>query len=408
MSQYQSDFLNTIVARGQFHQCSDIERLDEALKPGFMGYIGYDLTAPSLHVGNLAQIMLQRRLQQAGGRPIVLLGGGTTRIGDPSGRDETRQLLSDATIAANRASIMSVFDKFLHFGDGPSDAVMVDNSDWLLDLNLVDFLRDVGRHFSVNRMLTMDSVRMRLEREQPLTFIEFNYMVLMAYDFVMLNRDRGCRLQMGGSDQWGNIIMGVELNRRMDGAETFALTQPLITTATGDKMGKTASGAVWLNADMTNPYDYWQFWRNTHDADVGRMLRIFTDLPLDEIERLETLGGAEINHAKKVLADAATALCHGEAAAGEASETARKTFEEGSAGDALPTLEVTGEISLVDALVGLGLVPSKAEARRRIASGAARIDGVKMLDEAAVVRMEAGSVKISASGKSHGVLLPGG
>ena len=408
MTQYQSDFLNTIVARGQFHQCSDIERLDEALQPGFMGYIGYDLTAPSLHVGNLAQIMLQRRLQQAGGRPIVLLGGGTTRIGDPSGRDETRQLLSDATIAANRASIMSVFDKFLHFGDGPSDAVMVDNSDWLLDLNLVDFLRDVGRHFSVNRMLTMDSVRMRLEREQPLTFIEFNYMVLMAYDFVMLNRDRGCRLQMGGSDQWGNIIMGVELNRRMDGAETFALTQPLITTATGDKMGKTASGAVWLNADMTNPYDYWQFWRNTHDADVGRMLRIFTDLPLDEIERLETLGGAEINHAKKVLADAATALCHGEAAAGEASETARKTFEEGSAGDALPTLEVTGEISLVDALVGLGLVPSKAEARRRIASGAARIDGVKMLDEAAVVRMEAGSVKISASGKSHGVLLPGG
>ena len=405
MTQYRSDFLNTIVARGQFHQCSDIERLDEALQPGFMGYIGYDLTATSLHVGNLAQIMLQRRLQQAGGRPIVLLGGGTTRIGDPSGRDETRQLLSEAAIAANRASIMGVFDKFLHFGDGPSDAVMVDNSDWLLDLNLVDFLRDVGRHFSVNRMLTMDSVRMRLEREQPLTFIEFNYMVLMAYDFVMLNRDRGCRLQMGGSDQWGNIIMGVELNRRMDGAETFALTQPLITTATGDKMGKTASGAVWLNADMTNPYDYWQFWRNTHDADVGRMLRIFTDLPLDEIERLEKLGGAEINHAKKVLADAATALCHGEAAAGEASETARKTFEEGSAGDALPTLRVAGPILLIDALVELQLVPSKAEARRRIGAGAAKINGVKVTDEKAVVPMEAKSVKISASNKSHGVLI---
>jgi tyrosyl-tRNA synthetase len=292
------------------------------------------------------------------------------------------------------------------FGDGLSDAVMVDNSDWLLGLDLIEFLRDVGRHFSVNRMLTMDSVRMRLEREQPLTFIEFNYMVLMAYDFVMLNRDRGCRLQMGGSDQWGNIIMGVELNRRMDGAETFALTQPLITTATGDKMGKTAQGAVWLNADMTNPYDYWQFWRNTHDADVGRMLRVFTDLPLAEIERLEKLGGAEVNEAKKVLADAATALCHGDAASREAAETARKTFEEGSAGEALPTLQVAGEISLVDALVGLGLVPSKAEARRRIASGAARIDGVKMLDETAVVRMVAAPVKISASGKSHGVLLP--
>src|SRR4051812_41967927 len=408
MSQYRSDFLNTIVARGQFHQCSDIEGLDEALKPGFMGYIGYDLTARSLHVGNLAQIMIQRRLQQAGGKPIVLLGGGTTRIGDPSGRDETRQLLSPEAIEANRASIMGVFDKFLTFGDGPSDAVMVDNSDWLLDLNLVDFLRDVGRHFSVNRMLTMDSVRMRLEREQPLTFIEFNYMVFMAYDFVMLNRDRGCRLQMGGSDQWGNIIMGVELNRRMDGAETFALTQPLITTAAGEKMGKTAKGAVWLNADMTSPYDYWQFWRNTHDADVGRMLRIFTDLPLDEIERLEGLGGAEINHAKKLLADAATALCHGEAAAREAAETARRTFEEGRAGKALPTLEVAGDIGLIDALVGLGLVPSKAEARRRIAAGAARIDGAKVTDEMAVVRVGAGPVRISASGKSHGVLIRAG
>jgi len=402
MSQYQSEFLNTIVARGQFHQASDIAALDAALKPGFMGYIGYDLTAPSLHVGNLAQIMIQRRLQQAGGKPVVLLGGGTTRIGDPSGRDESRQLLSAEMIAANRASIMGVFDKFLSFGEGTSDAVMVDNSDWLLDLNLVEFLRDVGRHFSVNRMLTMDSVRLRLEREQPLTFIEFNYMVLMAYDFVMLNRERGCRLQMGGSDQWGNIIMGVELNRRMDGAETFALTQPLITTATGDKMGKTAKGAVWLNADMTSPYDYWQFWRNTHDADVGKMLRIFTDLPLDEIERLERLGGAEINEAKKRLADEATRLCHGEAAAREASETARKTFEEGAAGEALPTLKVAGEIGLVDALVGLGLVASKNEARRLIAQGGARVDG-EAAGEDVTIKV-GGDVRISAGKKKHGLL----
>ena len=404
MSQYQSEFLNTIVARGQFHQASDIAALDAALKPGFMGYIGYDLTAPSLHVGNLAQIMLQRRLQQAGGKPVVLLGSGTTRIGDPSGRDESRQLLSPEAIEANRASIKGVFDKFLRFGDGPSDAIMVDNSDWLLGLNLVEFLRDVGRHFSVNRMLTMDSVRLRLEREQPLTFIEFNYMVLMAYDFVMLNRARGCRLQMGGSDQWGNIIMGVELNRRMDGAETFALTQPLIATATGDKMGKTAKGAVWLNADMTSPYDYWQFWRNTHDADVGKMLRIFTDLPLDEIERLGKLGGAEINEAKKVLADAATALCHGEAAAREASETARRTFEEGAAGEALPTLRVEGEIGLVDALVGLGLVASKNEARRLIAQAGARVDGEAASED--VVIEVTGDVRISAGKKKHGLLTP--
>ena len=404
MSQYQSDFLNTIAARGQFHQCSDMAALDAALKPGFMGYIGYDLTAPSLHVGNLAQIMMQRRLQQAGGRPIVLLGGGTTRIGDPSGRDESRQLLSEETIAANRASIKGVFDKFLTFGDGPSDAILVDNSDWLLDLNLVEFLRDVGRHFSVNRMLTMDSVRLRLDREQPLTFIEFNYMVLMAYDFVMLHRDYGCALQMGGSDQWGNIIMGVELGRRMDGAELFALTQPLITTSDGGKMGKTAQGAVWLNADMTSPYDYWQFWRNTHDADVGRMLRVFTDLPLDEIERLERLGGAEINEAKKRLADEATALCHGEAAANEASETARRTFEEGAAGEALPTLKVSGEIGLVDALVGLGLAASKKEARRLIEQGGARVDGEPAGED--VVIKVTGDVRISAGKKKHGLLTP--
>ena len=404
MSQYQSEFLNTIVARGQFHQASDMAALDAALKPGFMGYIGYDLTAPSLHVGNLAQIMLQRRLQQAGGKPIVLLGSGTTLIGDPSGRDETRQLLTPAAIEANRTSIKSVFDKFLTFGDGPSDALMVDNADWLLGLNLVEFLRDVGPHFSVNRMLTMDSVRLRLDREQPLSFIEFNYMVLMAYDFVMLNRELGCRLQMGGSDQWGNIIMGVELGRRMDGAELFALTQPLITTATGDKMGKTAKGAVWLNADMTSPYDYWQFWRNTHDADVGRMLRIFTDLPLDEIARLEKLGGAEINAAKKVLADEATRLCHGEADALKASQTARKTFEEGAIGEALPRLRVDGAIGLVDALVRLGLVASKNEARRLIVQGGARVNGEVVLNDGDIPVTE--SVRVSAGKKKHGLLIP--
>jgi tyrosyl-tRNA synthetase len=404
MTNHKSAFLNAIAARGQYHQASDLDGLDTAWGPGLMGYIGYDMTAPSLHVGNLAQIMMQRRLQQAGGRPIVLLGGGTTRIGDPSGRDETRQLLTEETIAANRASIRGVFDRLLTIGDGPTGAIMVDNSDWLLELNLVEFLRDVGRHFSVNRMLTMDSVRLRLDREQPLTFIEFNYMVLMAYDFVMLHRDYGCRLQMGGSDQWGNIIMGVELGRRMDGAELFALTQPLITTATGDKMGKTAQGAVWLNADMTSPYDYWQFWRNTHDADVGRMLRVFTDLPLDEIARLEALSGAEINDAKKVLADEATALLHGKDAAAAASDTARKTFEEGAAGEALPTLKVAGEIGLVDALVGLGLAASKNEARRLIAQGGARVNG-EVAGEDATIKV-AGEVRISAGKKKHGLLVP--
>jgi tyrosyl-tRNA synthetase len=404
MSGFRSDFLETVKARGQFHQCSDVERLDAALGPGFMGYIGYDLTAPSLHVGNLTQIMLQRRLQQAGGKPIVLLGGGTTRIGDPSGRDESRQLLTPETIAANRASIRGVFEKFLTFGDGPSDAVMVDNSDWLLDLNLVDFLRDVGRHFSINRMLTMDSVKLRLDREQPLTFIEFNYMVLMAYDFVMLHREHGCRLQMGGSDQWGNIIMGVELGRRMDGSELFALTQPLITTASGDKMGKTAQGAVWLNADMLSPYDYWQYWRNTDDRDVGRFLRLFTDLPLDEVARLETLAGSEINTAKKILADEATGLAHGNAAAEAAAETARKTFEEGAAGDALPTLKVTEPLLLTEALVRLGLCASKNEARRLIAQGGARIDGMPAKEDLTI--RVACEVRISAGKKKHGLLVP--
>src|SRR6185369_4798166 len=336
MSALKSDFLKLITERGQFHQASDLEGLDAAMKSGFPGYIGYDLTAPSLHVGNLAQIMLQRRFQQAGGKPIVLLGSGTTRIGDPSGRDESRQLLTSETIEANHRSIRKVFERFLTFGNGPPDAIEVDNSDWLLDLNLVEFLRDVGRHFSVNRMLTMDSVKLRLDRDQSLSFIEFSYMVLMAYDFVVLNREYRCRLQMGGSDQWGNIIMGVELGRRMDGADLFALTQPLITTADGAKMGKTAQGAIWLNEDLLSPYDYWQFWRNTQDADVGRFLRLFTDLPLDEIGRLEKLAGAEINDAKIVLATEATAMLHGRAVADTARDTARTTFAEGGAGADLP------------------------------------------------------------------------
>ncbi len=307
----QSQFLRDAVARGQFHQCTDLEGLDKAALAGVTGYIGFDMTAPSLHVGNLTQIMYLRRLQQAGGKPIVLLGGGTTRVGDPSGKEEMRQLLSEEQIVKNTNSIRGTFEKFLKFGDGPSDAILVDNSEWLLKLNYLDFLRTVGRHMSVNRMLSMDSVKLRLEREQPMSFIEFNYMILQAYDFVELKKRYNCALQMGGSDQWGNIVNGVELGRRMESFELFGLTQPLITTASGAKMGKTAQGAVWLNADMKSPYEYWQYWRNSEDADVGRFLKIFTDLPLDEIARLEALQGAEINDAKKVLATEATALLHG-------------------------------------------------------------------------------------------------
>jgi tyrosyl-tRNA synthetase len=308
MTALVSPFLRAITERGQFHQCTDLEGLDRAAAKGVTGYIGFDMTARSLHVGNLTQIMYLRRLQQAGGKPIVLLGGGTTSVGDPSCKDEMRQMLTEAQIEANKAAIRGSFEKFLSFGDGPSDAILVDNSDWLLKLNYIDFLRDVGRHMSVNRMLTMDSVRLRLEREQPMSFIEFNYMILQAYDFVELKRRYNCDLQMGGSDQWGNIINGVELGRRMEGFELFGLTQPLITTASGAKMGKTAQGAVWLNSEMLSPFDYWQYWRNTEDADVGRFLKIFTDLPLEEIARLEKLQGAEINDAKKVLATEATAL----------------------------------------------------------------------------------------------------
>ncbi len=405
MSALKSDFLKLITERGQFHQASDLEGLDAAMTRGLPGYIGYDLTAPSLHVGSLAQIMLQRRFQQCGGKPIVLLGSGTTRIGDPSGRDEGRQLMTAETIETNRKSIRKVFERFLTFGDGPSEAIEVDNADWLLDLNLVDFLRDVGRHFSVNRMLTMDSVKLRLDREQPLSFIEFSYMVLMAYDFVVLNREYGCRLQMGGSDQWGNIIMGVELGRRMDGADLFALTQPLITTADGAKMGKTAQGAVWLNEDLLSAYDYWQFWRNTQDADVGRFLRLFTDLPLEEIKRLEGLQGGEINEAKIVLATEATAMLHGRQAADAAKETARTTFAEGGAGGNLPTVSAPPEgISIIEANTALGFAASNKEVKRKIDEGAIRVNDAKVSDYAFVVKP---GDKVSFGQKKHGLIVAG-
>jgi len=408
MTEYSSDLLRLLSSRGYIHQLTDADGLDAlAGKQVVPGYIGFDATAPSLHVGNLVSVMLLRRLQQAGHKPIVVMGGGTTKVGDPSGKDEVRKLIDDDGIAANIASIRRVFGRFLIFGDGPTDAIMVNNADWLDKLEYIPFLRDVGRHFTINRMLTFDSVKLRLDREQPLTFLEFNYMILQAYDFLELSRRVGCRLQMGGSDQWGNIVNGIELSRRIDGAELFGVTTPLITKADGSKMGKSVNGAVWLNEEQLSHYDYWQFWRNTDDRDVGRFLRLFTDVPLDEIDRLEKLEGADINAAKKLLADAATTLCRGEAAAIEAAETARKTFEEGSAGDALPSYAVPGnEIALVDALVALGLAASKGEARRLIKGGGARIDGERADDEAAMVAIGGAPVRISAGKKHHGLLLP--
>jgi tyrosyl-tRNA synthetase len=406
MTNYQSELLTVLSARGYIHQMTDAAGLDAlATKQVIPGYIGFDATAPSLHVGSMVQIMMLRRLQQAGHKPIVLMGGGTTKVGDPSGKDESRKILSNEDIQANIASIRKVFERFLTFGDGPTDAIMVDNADWLDALEYVPFLRDVGKHFTINRMLAFDSVKLRLDREQPLTFLEFNYMILQAYDFLELSRATGCRLQMGGSDQWGNIINGIELGRRMDGAELFGLTTPLITTSDGGKMGKTAAGAVWLNEDALPSYDYWQFWRNTQDADVGKFLRLFTDMPLDEIERLEVLEGSEINAAKVALANAATALCRGSEAALAAEETARKTFEEGGAGDNLPTLLLeTMSISLVDALTGLGLAASKGEARRLIKGGGARVDGDQVKDESATITLANVPVRISAGKKLHGIL----
>jgi len=404
MSAFRSDLLRVLAERGYVHQITDPEGLD-ALAAGqaVPGYIGFDATAPSLHVGSLVQIMMLRRLQQTGHKPIIVMGGGTTKIGDPSGKDESRRLLDGATIDANIASIRRIFERFLTFGDGPTDAILVNNDDWLGGLEYIPFLRDVGTHFTINRMLTFDSVRLRLEREQPLTFLEFNYMILQAYDFLELARRLACRLQMGGSDQWGNIVNGIELTRRIDGTQLFGLTTPLITLADGGKMGKTASGAVWLNADQLSPYDYWQFWRNSQDADVGRFLRLFTDLPLDEVVRLEALAGSEINEAKKVLANEATALAHGAAEAQRAADTARDTFEQGSIGAALPTLRIPAEgVTVVQAITGLGFATSNKEARRKLEEGAVRVGDEKVSDPAFVVNP---GDKVSLGSKKHGLMV---
>ena len=406
MTELKSDLLRLLSERGYIHQMTDAAALDAlAARQVVPGYIGFDPTAPSLHVGSLVQIMLLRRLQQTGHKPIVLMGGGTGKIGDPSFKDEARKLLAEDGINANVASIKRIFERFLTFGEGPSDAIMLDNAEWLDALEYIPFLREVGQHFSVNRMLSFDSVKLRLDREQSLSFLEFNYMILQAYDFRELSQRAGCRLQMGGSDQWGNIVNGVELTRRMDGMEVFGVTTPLITTADGGKMGKTMAGAVWLHEDQLPHFDYWQFWRNTDDRDVGRFLRLFTDLPLDEIARLEALGGAEINEAKKILASEATAMCRGRDAASQAAETARRTFEEGASGDALPTFAASGMVPLVDALVGLGFCASKGEARRLIKQGGARVGGEKVSDEAATVSPGAEPVRISAGKKHHGLLV---
>ena len=406
MAEFRSDLLKLLDERGYIHQLTDAEGLDSlAQKAVVTGYIGFDATAPSLHVGNLVSIMLLRRMQQAGHRPIVLMGGGTTKVGDPSGKDESRRLLSEADIAANIASIRKNFESFLTFGDGPTDAIMLDNAEWLDGLEYLPFLREVGRHFTINRMLTFDSVRLRLEREQPMTFLEFNYMILQAYDFLELSRRAACRLQLGGSDQWGNIVNGIELGRRIDGAELFGLTTPLITTADGAKMGKTAQGAVWLSAEQLSPYDYWQFWRNSDDADVGRFLRLFTDLPLDEIGRLESLAGAEINEAKIALANAATAMLHGEDAARAAEETARTTFAEGGAGEDLPTLSVGDGMNIAHALTALGFTPSNKEAKRKIAEGAVRLDDVTVNDPGLVLMPADEPIKLSLGRKKHGLLV---
>ena len=416
MSTVKSDFLHELKARGFIHQSTDGAGLDSlARSERITGYIGFDCTAPSLHVGNLVSIMMLRKLQQAGHRPVVLIGGGTTKVGDPSGKDEARKLLSDAEIAANVAGIESVFRKFLSFGHGPGDAVMVNNADWLGALNYIDFLRDYGRHFSVNRMLTYDSVKLRLEREQPLSFIEFNYMVLQAYDFVELWRRLGCRLQLGGSDQWGNIVSGIELGRRADGVELFGVTSPLLTTASGAKMGKTASGAVWLNPDMLSPYDYWQYWRNTEDGDVERFLKLFTELPLKEVGKLAKLKGAELNEAKKILATEATALVHGRDAADRAAETARATFEQGETTTSLPTVHVPRAdlekgLGVLSASVLVGFVQSTGEARRQIKGGGLKVNDVAVTDERRLLTVSDltgdGVIKLSFGKKRHVLIRP--
>jgi tyrosyl-tRNA synthetase len=410
MNAFKSDFFNAFAARGHLHQSTNADGLDTLMAGGCVpGYIGFDCTAPSMHIGNLTQIMRLRLLQQSGHKPIVVIGGGTTKIGDPSGKDETRQLLTDATISHHKARFAEIFRRFLAFGDGPTDAIMVDNADWLDQLPYIPFLRDIGRHFSVNRMITMDSVKLRLEREQPLSFLEFNYMILQAYDFVELYRRFGCRLQMGGSDQWGNIVSGIDLARRTDNVELFGVTSPLITTSSGAKMGKTAAGAVWLSADMLSPYDYWQYWRNVEDADVGRFMRIFTDLPLAEIARMETLQGAELNEAKKILANEATALCHGREEAARAAETARQTFEGAGVSANLPSLdlpmsEIEAGIGVLSAFTRAGLTSSNSDARRQIGGGGLRVNDEPVLDDKMIIgpaQLRDGAVKLSLGKKKH-------
>jgi tyrosyl-tRNA synthetase len=417
MSTYESEFLRVLESRGFIHQVSDAAGLDAlAKRGGLVTYVGYDCTAPSLHVGHLITIMMLHWLQQTGNKPIALMGGGTTRVGDPSGRDEQRKLLSYEQIETNKAGIKKVFSKFLTFGDGPGDAVMVDNAEWLTKLNYIEMLRDVGRHFSVNRMLTMDSVRLRLEREQELSFIEFNYMILQSYDFVELARRYGCNMQMGGSDQWGNIVNGLDLGRRMGTHPLYGLTCPLLTTSSGAKMGKTAAGAVWLEADLLSPYDYWQFWRNTEDGDVVSCLKLFTVLPLDEIARLAALGGSEINEAKKILATEATALVHGREAAEQAAETARKTFEEGALAATLPTVtvpraELEAGLGVLTAFAEkTGLVASNGEARRQVKAGGLKVNDATVTDEKATLGLNdltaEGVIKLSLGKKKHVLVKP--
>jgi tyrosyl-tRNA synthetase len=416
MSAYKSDFLNVLATRGFIHQVSEPDALDQLAKSqAITAYIGFDCTAPSLHVGSLLPIMMLHWMQQTGHRPIALMGGGTTRVGDPSGKDESRRILTDEIINENLKGIRAVFSKFLKFEGAGGNAIMANNADWLNTLNYIDFLRDVGRHFSVNRMLSFDSVKLRLDRQQELSFLEFNYMILQAYDFVELHKRTGCVLQMGGSDQWGNIVNGIDLGRRMLNAQLFALTAPLITTSSGAKMGKTAAGAVWLNADLMSPYDYWQYWRNTEDGDVARFLKLFTVLQLDEIERLAALKGAELNDAKKVLATEATVLIHGRAAAEEAAETARRTFEEGALAENLPTVEIPrgtieGGFGVLSAFVNAGLTSSNGDARRQIKGGGLKVNDVTISDEKMVLTpahlTPEGVIKLSLGRKRHVLLKP--
>ena len=414
MHSFKSDFLRTLAERGFIHQTSDDAGLDDLLRREVVtGYIGFDATATSLHAGSLIQIMLLHWMQATGHRPIALMGGGTSMIGDPSFKDDARKLLTREDIAANLEGIRKSFSAYLRFGEGPTDALMIDNADWLLQLNYVDFLRDVGRHFSVNRMLSFDSVKLRLDREQSLSFLEFNYMILQAYDFAELYQRTGCRLQMGGSDQWGNIVNGIDLGRRLHDAQLYAVTSPLLTTSSGAKMGKTAAGAVWLNPDMLSPYEFWQYWRNTEDADVGRFLKLYTTMPMSEIARLEALGGTEVNEAKKILATAVTAMLHGQAAADEAAETARQTFEERGTAATLPTVavgDVDGEIGILTLLVRSGLASSNGEARRHVKGGAVRLNDDPVTDERATVDAAlfgSGQVKLSFGKKKHVLLTAG-